>query len=50
MEKDLKDTDRRKRDIKAKIEKLYEKKKLETPGVTPEDFTNAIVKEEDGKD
>jgi lipoate-protein ligase A len=46
MENDLKETDRKKKDIKNKIEKLYDKKKIDTPGVTPEDFTKAIVNEE----
>lgn len=46
METDLKETDRKKKVIKDRIEKLYEKKKIDTPGVTPEDFTKAIVEEE----
>ncbi|OQX52739.1 MAG: hypothetical protein B5M53_07925 [Candidatus Cloacimonas sp. 4484_209] len=46
MEKELQDTQRRPEEIKTKIEKFYEKKEVDVPGVEPEDFTKAIVKEE----
>ncbi|MCK4584641.1 lipoate--protein ligase family protein [candidate division WOR-3 bacterium] len=46
MEKELKDTNRKQRDIKTKIVKFYDKKRIDVPGVKPEDFTKAIVKEE----
>jgi len=47
MEKELKDTKRKGKDIKAKIEKFYNKKKIDVPGVEPEDFKRAIITEED---
>ena len=46
MEKELQNTQRKPGEIKTKIEKFYEKEKVDVPGVEPEDFTKAIVKEE----
>ncbi len=46
MEKELKETNRKKKSIVNKIEKFYDKKKIDVPGVAPEDFTKAIVKQD----
>ena len=43
MEDDLKKTKRVEKVIELKIEEFYEKRKIETPKVTPEDFTTAIM-------
>lgn len=43
MEGDLKKTERKEGPINLKIEEFYEKRKIETPKVEPEDFTKAIT-------
>lgn len=43
MEQNLANTKRKDSLINLKIEKFYDKHKIETPKVEPEDFTNAIV-------
>lgn len=46
LEKNLKETERKERSIKLKIEEFYDKEKPEVPGVTPEDFTASILNAE----
>jgi len=46
MEQELQNTDRKPDEVKKKIEKFYDKKKVDVPGVAPEDFTKAIIKTE----
>jgi lipoate-protein ligase A len=43
----LKGSDRKEKVIKDKIEEAYDKKKIETPGVTPDDFTKAVLKDDE---
>jgi lipoate-protein ligase A len=47
IEMDLREAERKATEIKKKMEELYEKKRLDTPGVSPDDFTKAIIGEED---
>jgi len=44
LENTLKGTDISRDKILAKIQKFYRDKKILSPGVTPEDFTEAIIK------
>ncbi len=43
MEGSLQKTDFDEKAIESKVEEFYDKRKVEVPGVEPEDFTKAIV-------
>ena len=43
LEKDLKNTKRKERKIVEKVEEFYSKNKVESPGIEPEDITEAIM-------
>ena len=43
VENDLRKSKRKERVLLSKIENFYEKHRVESPGVEPEDLTNAII-------
>jgi len=46
VEKNLRKTKRKERNLISKIEDFYDKHRVESPGVEPEDLTNAIIEAE----
>ena len=46
IEKNLKKTKRKEKKLLSKIENFYETQKIESPGVEPEDISNAIIEAE----
>ena len=42
LEETLRETEREERKLTSKIEEFYEKKRVQTPGVEPQDITKAI--------